>query len=502
MKLKYWLAGCLLLSLPALADDVINADSLTSELMTVGYNKALDEAKIYYEKNNMKYDHDMLIKTLELLTLELNTYLDRTKYKVFMRENNMTYFNLFLNRRLISTSELTFEHSFTDEPDGTDDIVCLFTFGWNNTVPDNPDGVLTGQCDGKEEKDDVILRTGIGQDSIYTYQNSQTKEYYTSDTKTGIPDFVRAVLEVEAYNSLLQGAYYYSFGKPFTILEVYNKTHYWDEVSGDFLFRGKKAQMLSSYYFNNSMVMTYQVDHQDGTKEEITTSATAGSGKVVNRLPRYVPPDFGGQYQKTVNPFTDMPVRGRFLTGLARNEYPADRLADFLNSAWRSVSSRTGYAGIPYRSDYAVTPDMLTTYLETQGKPFTQLHLHDVINGGRIRLYRWSDKFNGYVSDAQFEEGEKIPLDVGNYPNLSRDELDPPEMKESLLPVLNSFFFLRQIELKTHSQQCPVISVPFLGETVSDDTYCLVIEDQKPYIRLFFILGWTLAGLIITFRSN
>lgn len=502
MKLKYWLAVCLFPALTALADDVINADSLTAELMTVGYNKALDKAKIYYTENKLEYNRDMTDKTLQLLSAELNTYLDRSKYKAFMRDKNITYFNLFLNRRLISTAELIFENTFTDEPEGMKELKCLFTFGWNSDIPDNPDGMLTSQCHVKQKNTDVVLRTGIGKDSIFVYQDSLTKEDYTSDTKDGIPDFVRGIRDVEAYNLLLQSAYKLSVANPFTVTEITNETTYKLEIWDDFIFREKKTLMLSSYYFSNYVYMTIVIDNPDGTQETEEFQATAGEGFVFNRLPVYVPPLSMEDEQDKISPFTDMPVRGRFLTGLARNEYPAERLADFLNSAWRSLSSRTGYTGIPYRSDYSVIPDMLTAYLETQGKTFTQLHLYDVIRGGRIRLYRWSDKFNGYVSGSQFQEGEKNPLDVGNYPTLSRDELQPPDMTESLLPVLNSFFFLREIELKTHSQQCPAITVPFLGETVSDDSYCSVIEDQKPYIKLFFVLAWTLSGLIIVFRSN
>ncbi|WP_180355110.1 hypothetical protein, partial [Providencia stuartii] len=174
----------------------------------------------------------------------------------------------------------------------------------------------------------------------------------------------------------------------------------------------------------------------------------------------------------------------------------------FMNSTWRSVSAISGYTGIPYRDDYAVTERSLQEYSQTQGKIFTQLDLIDLIPNGRIQLYRWSDKYNGYVSDVQFEEGEKIPLDVGNYPNIDREELIPPDMGQSLLPILDSFAFLREIKLKAHTASCPEIRVPFLTETVSDNRYCTFIEDEKSLIQLFFILGWTLSGLIIVFRSH
>lgn len=205
---------------------------------------------------------------------------------------------------------------------------------------------------------------------------------------------------------------------------------------------------------------------------------------------------------RAINPFTDLPIKGRFLTALAKNKIALGQFVQFLNSTWKATSSIKGYSGIPYRKEYQITVSMLEEYLRENNLEFTQLDLYASMTNERIQLYRWDDTYNIYMNSETTEKGEKIPLDVGQYPTLGLEELTPPSMEESLFPVLDSFLFLRDIHLNTHTQTCPNISIPFLGETVSNHQYCDVIEAQKPLIKLLFTLMWSLSGLFIVFRSH
>nr|ELR5111238.1 hypothetical protein [Providencia stuartii] len=480
------------------ADNVFSQGGMTFELMTIGYNKALDNAKQYYEENHLTYNQAQVNKTLEFLSLELNSYLNRANYTTFLRDDKLTYFNLFLNKNLISSHELTFENPFTDK-DGED--ICLFNFAWENTQSNNPTGLLTGKCTRENKESNIVLRTGIGNDSIYVYDYPAHKLSYTSEIKQGIPDLLLNADKQIHYQQLLAQIYRDEGTQPFTVLNFEAFTDYKNEKYNDFSFEGRKVNLLASFYFTNKYRMTYTVQDFYGQQQEKTIGQTGANATIHNQLPLYTETSYQSDYQDRLSPF-ELPVRGRFLSGLANNPYALSRMAQFMNSTWRSVSAISGYTGIPYRDDYAVTEKSLQEYSHAQGKTFTQLDLIDLIPNGRIQLYRWSDKYNGYVSDVQFEEGEKIPLDVGNYPNIDREELIPPDMGQSLLPILDSFAFLREIKLKAHTASCPEIRVPFLTETVSDNRYCTFIEDEKPLIQLFFILGWTLSGLIIVFRSH
>ncbi|MBI6486510.1 hypothetical protein ETG59_11860 [Proteus mirabilis] len=145
---------------------------------------------------------------------------------------------------------------------------------------------------------------------------------------------------------------------------------------------------------------------------------------------------------------------------------------------------------------------MLEDYLRENNLEFTQLDLYALMTNERIQLYRWDDTYNIYTQSETIVKGEKTPIDVGQYPMIALEELSPPLMEGSLFPILNSFLFLHDINLNIHTQTCPNITIPFLGESISNNQYCDVIEEQKSLIKLFFTLMWSLTGLIIVFRSH
>lgn len=494
----------LLFSFPlaCFANSVVNSDGVASSLMTVGYNKALDEARVYYKENGLNYNAKNVSDTLLLISSQLTTYLNRKNYTLFLREGKLTYFNLFLNKKLISVNDLIFESEFDDT---TEKDKCHYRYDWNFQSNKNPTGQINEKCVPKSKKESFTNYTGIGNSSrYYTPKDSLTGLPYTSDTVEGIAEFIMTSENDSYYARIKESIGSAAAGLPYVITRIKRDTRYLNKEVRDFCIGNQKKSMVASVRYYNYYEADYDLTMPNNKIEQRGIIVDGSAGDIFNQgtLCENLNLPYENSLTRDINPFMELPVKGRFLTALAKNKIALGQFVQFLNSTWKATSSIKGYSGIPYRKEYQVTVPMLEEYLRENNLEFTQLDLYALMTNERIQLYRWDDTYNIYTNSEATEKGEKIPLDVGQYPTLELEELAPPSMDESLFPVLNSFLFLRDIHLNTHTQTCPNISIPFLGETISNNQYCDVIEEQKPLIKLLFTLMWSLSGLFIVFRSH
>ncbi|WP_180355135.1 hypothetical protein, partial [Providencia stuartii] len=79
-------------------------------------------------------------------------------------------------------------------------------------------------------------------------------------------------------------------------------------------------------------------------QQEKTIGQTGANATIHNQLPLYTETSYQSDYKDRLSPF-ELPVRGRFLSGLANNPYALSRMVQFMNSTWRSVSAISGYTG-------------------------------------------------------------------------------------------------------------------------------------------------------------
>lgn len=489
-------------SLACSANSVVNSDGVASSLMTVGYNKALDEARVYYKEKGLDYNAKKVSDTLLLLSSQLTTYLNRKNYTSFSREGKLTYFNLFLNKKLITVNDLIFQSEFDDEQDN---LSCHYRYSWNFQINKNPTGEINEKCTPKRKKISFTNYTGVGNSSrYYTPQDSLTLLPYTSDTVEGIVEFIITSENDNYFARIKESVGREAKGTPYIITGIKRDTRYSKETIRDFCDGNKRQSMTASVHYYNYYSVDYDLIISDDEIDQRGLIVDGSSGDIFNQGVICENIDFTHSQSLTheINPFIDLPVKGRFLTALAKNKIALEQFVQFLNSTWKSTSSLKGYSGIPYRKEYQVTEQMLEDYLRENNLEFTQLDLYALITNERIQLYRWDDTYNIYTQSETIVKGEKTPIDVGQYPMIALEELSPPLMEESLFPILNSFLFLHDINLNIHTQTCPNITIPFLGESISNNQYCDVIEEQKSLIKLFFTLMWSLTGLIIVFRSH
>lgn len=490
---------CLCLPVFATADAVIKSGGNVSQLMTIGYNKALDEARTYYKEEGLTYSQSLVDTTLNFLSAELTGYLRYHDYSLFMRENELTYFNLFLSKGILNVNELTFDSSFIDiNPEKS--TQCHYYFEWDIEDITDPEGELISKCQPIINENKIEYHTGLGDDSIYTFVD-YNENNYTSETIEGIPDYLLSESSELAYIDFLD--YMQRYFRSYTLTGYSTHVTRNDFIEKDYILDGQVKTLISGTTFYAYYLFKYTgIDRYSGKTLTEENKFSVGSGTIKVNLPLAPNPEDAVSQTEWIDPFTDLPVKGRFLYGLSQNTLEVSRLTDLLNSAWRSVSSRKGYSGIPYRENYRVTDSMLQNHLTQNNTTLTQLDLYDVIPSGRISLYRWSDRYGGYVASEETVEGEKIPLDVGPYPNIAFPEMVSPSVLEMLFPILNAFDFLNHLQLSERSSTCPAITVPFLDTVVSNNTYCDVIKDERELIRVFFVIVWTMSGLFVLFRSH
>ncbi|WP_370618225.1 hypothetical protein [Citrobacter meridianamericanus] len=114
---------------------------------------------------------------------------------------------------------------------------------------------------------------------------------------------------------------------------------------------------------------------------------------------------------------------------------------------------------------------------------------------------QWDDTQNAYISHEMASKQESVKVDFGPDPGIQSPDLDDGGTIDKILsPITSVMPFLQKFELTTHAVQCPVINIPFYDKSYSMDSFCILAENNKKLIALFFVICWTMLGLIILVR--
>jgi hypothetical protein len=174
-------------------------------------------------------------------------------------------------------------------------------------------------------------------------------------------------------------------------------------------------------------------------------------------------------------------------------------IADLADTLWRDASEADPDFAVPYDPLYPVTVEDIETALDGDYIPlkniikpdrqsFTEEQLcmppHQVIDGKCVG------------------EATGIKPDLGADPNIGPPILeDIPTVQMILDPIFSLFPSLKNFSAPSHNSVCPVGSFDFAGHNFVMDSHCEIIESQRGALGVFFILAWTIAGLIVVLKA-
>lgn len=179
------------------------------------------------------------------------------------------------------------------------------------------------------------------------------------------------------------------------------------------------------------------------------------------------------------------------------------KLAELYNQLWQQASSRPDYKGIPYNPARVATAQMVKDIRDVRNLDLTVAGiLAQPINSAGTKEWDipiYNAITNTYVSMVTVQQNAEI--DWGEYPDLP---LPPLDAILDLSPILNSFKWLFAIDIKSRKADCPVfpINIDYFDFHDVYSSHCVVLNDNKESLSLFFTLMWGMLGLFITFRRK
>lgn len=192
--------------------------------------------------------------------------------------------------------------------------------------------------------------------------------------------------------------------------------------------------------------------------------------------------------------------RPSFMTGTSLNDYidryplagsepimPAS-LANVFNAMFQLAANRAGYEGIRYFP--IVAADVAGALQPGEMVPLSQLVAPIPTSGAGTQP--------GTGTGNPTAPGGTTTVDLGPNPAIAAPTLEgTPTAAQIMSPIFDLFPSLRNFTVPGHSSQCPTLSIPLWGQTITATAHCDLIESQRGAIGSAALVGWSIAAIII-----
>ncbi|EGC2195074.1 hypothetical protein H8900_001356 [Salmonella enterica] len=190
-----------------------------------------------------------------------------------------------------------------------------------------------------------------------------------------------------------------------------------------------------------------------------------------------------------------------YLSGVSRKFIPALAFSSILNVAWAEASAYPDYKGLPYSDSSKITESDVMSVMNNRNVKPVAADMFTQISDKGIYLMYWSDTHNSYVTEEVFESSKEVNVDFGPNPGIEEPELVQGALSDAFNPLFKVMPFLKNFRLDTHSVACPVWTYQVFGQAIPMTSFCVILEQNRDLISLFFIIQWTITSLIIIVRT-
>ncbi|WP_370611726.1 hypothetical protein [Citrobacter meridianamericanus] len=497
---------------------VLDSSGVVDELLSVSFSMALTRAIEYYRTQETPLPDRAYENTIKAVSSVLNSKLSLSKYPLF---NGLSYANLFLNSGVVKSSSfnaVSVASGFSGVPASLLWVTSLSSDVYYSGDFGNPSLTNPLPLISYKSVSDTQISTGVtrfvssyNQDVFsYAYNNG----YIVSGSAEDIVDFLINLVQVTVYNEFYlkhaarekqllgktdkNGALIYSHCTLTTDTDKSLIPSGMNEYSvNDSPVTLPRSYTFSLMFRGNSVCIA-----TTGFQDSISFSSNAGTGS--NSLIRNNAPFYQNFTNKLVfSPFLggDDILKNAYLSSLQSTPLLASAFSLLLNSAWVEAAAAADYQGVPYTSSLSLSSADISHVMNERELNPTYSDLFVQVKDGQLHLMQWDDTQNAYISNEMVSKQESVKVDFGPDPGIQSPELeDVGTIDKILSPITSVMPFLQKFELTTHVVQCPVINIPFYDKTYSMDSFCILAEANKKLIALFFVICWTMLGLIILVR--
>lgn len=524
MKILY-IAIPFFLSSPVLAEPVMNGDILDSsgvvdELLSVSFSMSLTRAIKYYQsQEDIVLSPDAYLNTIKSVSDKLNMQLNPAKYARF---NGLSYANIFLNSQVVNVK------MFNASDLSSDYSKYPASISWVSSLPSGTfyQGEL-GEASlynplplfSMKIVPDTLISDGVARftknSGADVYQLRYKEGYIVADRADKIADFLSGLYEDGAYKFIYQqhaeresiltntyddkGNLMYSHCS----LTMNNIKNLIPRGSyNDYSVNGSSVNLNSSYEIEikySGVSVCVRPDGSFPDDRQFSKVPFTDKQYVTINAPRYYPVEIRNMVK---TPFDgDATLLMSYSAAMRRTALLASAFSLLLNSAWAAAAADENYNGVPYTSSLSVTSAAVSQVMSERSLNPTVADLFTPVKGGEIHLMQWDDIQNAYISNEMASKQESVKVDFGPDPGIQAPEINEGGAIDKILsPITSVMPFLQKFDLTPHAVQCPIINIPFYDKSHSMDSFCILAENNKKLIALFFVICWTILSLVILVR--
>ncbi len=186
-------------------------------------------------------------------------------------------------------------------------------------------------------------------------------------------------------------------------------------------------------------------------------------------------------------------------------------LTNAINQAWKDMSAKPGYTGVPYDNANPITVADVETWANTH--PDVWPKVSDWTKPQDPAVKPWTIP-NTTAPVTSYDPGtapstgsnpagaSQPQMNLGNDPGIGAPSLeDTPTAEMILRPILNLMPDLKNYTAPAISGECPKPQFQLFESTYAIDAHCDVLEQNKGVIRISMLLAFTIASLFIVLRA-
>lgn len=506
---------------PLLNGNVLDSSGVVDELLSVTFSMSLTQAIKYYQsQDDIVLTPDAYAQTIKMVSDRLNMNLSPTRYS---RLNGLSYASLFLNSNVVNINMFNADNlssDYSEYPASLRWVSSLpsdayYDGAYGNASLSDPLPLFSVKIVSPTLKSKGVARISqYASDDVYAlrYNNG----YIVGDTAQSVVDFYSEIYSDVAYSDIyhryveyesIQMNTYYSDGtkrysgctlsfdkkKELTPTGTYN----------NYSINGMSVYLNSTYKFEGNYegrAVCYDTKNPDVPADRLFLFKPVSDKEIVSvNAPLYRPDEIENIVH---SPFEgDETLLMSYSAAMRKTALAASAFSLLLNNAWATAAATENYSGVPYTSSLSVSSAAVTQVMNERSLQPTAADLFMQVKGGAIHLMQWDDTQNAYISNEMASKQESVKVDFGPNPGTQAPELDEGGTMDKILsPITSVLPFLQKFELTPHAVQCPVINIPFYDKSYSMDSFCILAEQNKKMIALFFVICWTMLGLIILVR--